>query len=149
MLGCNVVSERSQVATRRVRAHFFSYSANRIIEVCLDDLEVTAVAVKAPHEYPESPIEMAQAISVARNSPQLNGKVDGMDAHAILQVRADAFATGASTRCMLVIFTEKNDPTRELPVQYSAMVDLRAQSLMYVAFPCDEPGSPCGKRQAQ
>jgi hypothetical protein len=111
---------------------------NQLIEACVDDEKVTSVSFKQPHEHPESPIEMAQAIALARAHPELGAKVKDLQAHAILQVCDDLRNASFGHRSMLVMFTEEADPHRELPVKWSALVDLNLQTLLtWGKAPCD------------
>jgi hypothetical protein len=109
---------------QRVRVYLFNYTSNHLVEVSVEDEHVVSVTLRASHEYPEAPIEMAQAIALARAAPELRDKAKTMAAHAILQVPDDPHGPSYAHRCILVMFTENDDPHRELPVQYSAMVDL-------------------------
>ena len=88
------------------------------------------MTLRGPHEYPESPIEMAQAVALARVAPNIKILVKEMVADAILQVPDDPHSPSYGHRCILVMFTDIDDPHRELPVQYSAMVDLRLQKVL-------------------
>jgi hypothetical protein len=126
VLGCDLVCERGMPrhVRQRVRVYLFNYTSNHLVEVSVEDEHVVSVTLRASHEYPEAPIEMAQAIALARAAPELRDKAKTMAAHAILQVPDDPHGPSYAHRCILVMFTENDDPHRELPVQYSAMVDL-------------------------
>lgn len=142
VLGCNLVSERDSPRhiRLRVRVYIFNYTSNDLVEVCVEDERAISVTLRPPHMYPESPIEMAQAIALARAAPDLRKIVEGMNAHAILQVPNDPHGTSYGHRCFLVMFTDKDDPHRELPVRYSAIVDLRLQRVLRSgAAPCCAP----------
>lgn len=132
VLACNLVCEKSapRHVTHRVRVSLFNYTTNTLIEICVEDRVAISVELKESHVYPEAPIEMAQAISLARGAPELKGLVEDLAAHAILQVPTDPHGPSFRHRCILVMFTDKNDPHRELPVRYSAMVDLRLQRVL-------------------
>lgn len=139
VLGCDLVHERGLSARRRhrMRVCIFNYTENHLIEAYITEDSVDSVALRAPHEYPEAPIEMAQAISLARAHPDLRDKVQALVAHVILQVPNDPHGPSYGHRCMLVMFTGQDDPHRELPTHFSAMVDLRLQKVL-VAGP-----TPC------
>jgi hypothetical protein len=98
-----------------------------------------SVEIRASHECPASPLEMAQAIALARAAPGISGEVQALDAHAILQIPDAPEMPSHGHRCILVMFTEiDRDPDRELPVLFSAMVDLMAQQVLR-AGPADCP----------
>jgi hypothetical protein len=144
VLGCDLVCERGMPrhVRHRVRVCLFNYTNNDLVEIYVEDGLAVSVTLRAPHEYPEAPIEMAQAIALARAVPELQATVKNMTAHAILQVPDDPHGPSYAHRCILVMFTDNDDPHRELPVQYSAMVDLRLQRVLASGpTPC-APGAP-------
>jgi hypothetical protein len=147
VLGCDLVRERGTSTQERHRARvcLFNYTTNRLIETYVADGCVLSVALRAPHEYPEAPIEMAQAIALARAHPQLQDEVRDLAAHAILQVPHDPHGPSYGHRCIWVMFTDQADRHRESPVRYSAMVDLRLQTVLAAGpTPCsaDSPDRP-------
>lgn len=142
VLGCNLVSERNapRHIRHRVRVYVFNYTSNELAEICVEDERAISVTLQPPHMYPESPIEMAQAIALARSAPDLRKNVEDMSAHAILQVPDDPHGPSYGHRCFLVMFTDKDDPHKELPVRYFAMVDLRLQKILRSGLaPCCAP----------
>jgi hypothetical protein len=81
---------------------------------------------------------MAQAIAIARAHPEVGRQVGELDAHAILSIPADLAGPNYGHRCLLVMFTEPDDPHRELPVLFSAVVDLCEQRVLaFGPCPCD------------
>jgi hypothetical protein len=151
VLGCALVCERGMPrdVQHRSRVSLFNYTKNQLVEVCVEDETAVSVRLKAPHEHPESPIEMAQAIALARGAPAIREQVDGLTAHAILQVPDDPHSTSYMHRCILVMFTEEDDRHRELPVQYSAMVDLRLQRVLAAGpTPCAQQ-TPCPRKTSR
>jgi hypothetical protein len=113
----------------RVQVCFFNYTCNQLIEVAVDDGAVSGIRVGESFQHPEAPVEMAQAIGLARAHPAIRNCVANLDAHAILSVPMDASAPNYRHRCLLVIFTEPYDPHREAPVKFSALVDLCDQTV--------------------
>jgi hypothetical protein len=101
-----------------------------LIEVILKDKEIDCVELKDPHEHPESPLEMVQAIELARSHPDIKPEVQGLDASAILRVPLDPHGPSYKHRCMHVMFTEPSDPHKEMPVLFSALVDLKLQKVL-------------------
>ena len=140
-LGCHLLSHKTPHGeeVERVRVCLFNYTTNELIEVLLENGAVCSVAINETHEHPESPVEMAQAIAIARAHPELSKFVDWMDAHAILRVRLDPHAPGYRHRCMHVMFTAPGDPDQEKPVLVSALVDLRIGAVIaFGTTPCGE-----------
>ncbi|PLP97417.1 hypothetical protein CYJ10_26590 [Cupriavidus pauculus] len=141
-MGAYLVSNRDvrREVDLRILVCFFNYTRNQLIEVTVDDGTVSKIRVGESFQHPEAPIEMAQAIGLARAHPKIRGCVAHLEAHAILSVPMDASAPSYRHRCLLVIFTELNDPHREVPAKFSALVDLCDQTV--VAFGecacCDE-----------
>jgi hypothetical protein len=126
VLGCDLVWRRPAALQARhsTRVFIFNYTRNILLEVAVEDGRVVSVAECKPHEYPESSMEMAQAISLARAHDSLRSHVGELSAHAILRIPRDRERPGFGHRCMWVMFTETNDSARELPVLYQALVDL-------------------------
>ncbi|WP_157120199.1 hypothetical protein [Nocardia fusca] len=138
VLGCQPFARRRNAHSipRVVHVAIFNYTTNQLIEISVEDEQVISIEEKEAHESPEAPIEIAQATAVARAHPTLRGKIDGLAAHGILQVPPEGSSQGH--RCILVMFTEQDDLKRELPVLYSAVVDLNLQSVILsgAAPPC-------------
>lgn len=142
ILGVDEVWTRSsaEAGDQTVRVHLFNYTTNQLIDVCVVNDQVTTVDQRGVHEYPESPFEVATAITLARRHPALQTSVAGLEGRAILRVPTDARSGLAGRRCMWVMFTERNDPSRELPVLRAALVDLGSS----VVVPVDETTSTTG-----
>jgi len=126
VLGADQVWQPSTAATlgQTVHVHIFNYTTNRLIAARIENDQVVSVDERGIHEYPESPQEIAAAISVARLHPGLRDAVRDLDGHAILRVSPDPQHPSEMRRCMWVMFTDRNDPLRELPTQYFALVDV-------------------------
>jgi hypothetical protein len=123
----------------------YNYTANELIEAFVEDGVVTSVRCGEPYEHPESPVEMAQAIGLASAHPQIRDKVKGLAAHAILRVPLDPSVPNYKHRCLLVMYTQQDDPYRELPVLLSALVDLCEQRvLVFGDCPCRGVGASRG-----
>lgn len=131
-LAVHLVIDRAVKCSVDVRAAvcLYNYSANQLIEAIVDDGVVTSVRYGEPYEHPEAPVEMAQAIGLASAHPQIKEKVEGLAAHAILRVPMDASVPNYRHRCLLVMYTDQDDPHRELPVLFSALVDLCEQRVL-------------------
>jgi hypothetical protein len=141
VLGADQVWTRPSGSSVRqtVRVHVFDYTANRLIDVCVENDQVVSVDERGIHEYPESPHEMATAIDLARWHPDLRDAVRDLDGHAILRVPSDPRDPSVARRCMWVMFTDRNDPMRQLPTRYTALVDLGAMEvIMCGPSPCSQ-----------
>jgi hypothetical protein len=126
-----VLTKRSDSSIRQtVRVHVFDYTANRMVDVCVEDDQVTSVDERGIHEYPESPHEMATAISLARLHPDLRDEVRDLVGHAILRVPSDIRDPAVERRCMSVMFTDRDDPMRQLPTRYTALLDLGSMEVL-------------------
>jgi hypothetical protein len=142
VLGCHLVHERAtrRQLRHRVRVCLFNYTDNQLIEVYVENGVACRVRLGEAHQHPESPIEMAQAIALARGVPEIEEATRSLSAHAILQIPPRNHGPSNGHRCMLVMFTEVDDPHLERPVLYSAMVDLRLQRVLYAgAAKCNVP----------
>jgi hypothetical protein len=145
VLGCGLVGSRAD--SMQARACLFNYTTNQLIEVYVDGDRVSSIALRESHEYPEAPIEMAQAIALARAHPELRKEVETLDAHAILQIPRSPHSASCGHRCLLVIFTDQHDRHSESPAQYSAVVDLQLQAVLEAGpAPCDA-GSSATRRK--
>jgi hypothetical protein len=113
-----------------VHVHIFDYTGNRLIAVSVVNDQVTSVDERGIHEYPESPHEVGTAIDLARSHPDLRDAVRNLDGHAILRVSPDRRHPSVMRRCMWVMFTDHDDPTRELPTRYVALVDIGAMGVI-------------------
>lgn len=139
VLGADQVWTRPSGASvaQKVRVHVFDYTENRLIDVCVENDQVVSVDERGVHEYPESPQEMGTAIELARWHPDLRDKVRDLVGHAILRVPSDPRDPSVARRCMWVMFTERDDPMRQLPTQYTALVDLGAMEVIMAGpTPC-------------
>jgi hypothetical protein len=112
------------------KVSFYNYTSNRLVEVCLQDGVVTVVNIGKSYQHPEASIEMAHAIALARAHPEIRDQVASLTAHAILSVPMDPTSSNYLHRCLLVMFTDKDDAYRELPVLFSALVDLCEQRVV-------------------
>jgi hypothetical protein len=141
LLGCHLVSHKH----RRSRGHcvrvcFANYTEKHLVEVYLRELKVESVAERPNHAHPEAPIEMAQAIALARKDPELSAAVAQLEAHAILQV-PNAESPYKNHRCLLVTFTDTNDPHVEREALFAAVVDLNLQKVLKAGrCPCSGDG---------
>jgi hypothetical protein len=127
VLGCHRVHHKDHDARAfRARVCLFNYTENYLVEVYVQDGVVESVCKKPSHAHPEAPIEMAQAIMIAKNDPELKKKTEGLVAHAILQT-PDPESPYKNHRCFRVMFTKEADPYVEVSALFSALVDLNLQ----------------------
>jgi hypothetical protein len=130
LLGCHLVSHKHRRAHAHcVRVVFANYSENHLVEAHVHDGHVESVVKRPNHAHPEAPIEMAQAIAIAKNDPEIKDEVAKLDAHAILHM-PDPQTEYRDHRCLLVAFTEASDAHVERPVLFSALVDLHLQKVI-------------------
>jgi hypothetical protein len=139
LLGCHLVSHKHRKGPgHRVRVCFANYTEKHLVEVHLRELEVESVAERPIHAHPEAPVEMAQAIALAR--AELGAEVAGLDAHAILQMPSPE-SPYRDHRCLLVTFTDENDPHLERQALFAAVVDLNLQKVLKAGrCPCSGDG---------
>ena len=132
VLGADQLLQRSTSTPvgQTVHVHMFNYTTNRLIVVRLENDQVVSIDEREIHQYPESPQEKAAAIAVARLHPGLRDAVRELDGHAILSVSPDPRHPSEMRRCMWVMFTEPEDPMRELPTQYVALVDVGSMEVV-------------------
>jgi hypothetical protein len=125
VLGCHIIEDPPCRGIPGMHVYAFNYSTNDLIQVRVENFEVKAIARKEPWQHPESLREIADAISLAREHPHLKEAVRDLAAHGILQVpMTDPNAKSYRHRCIHVTFTDREDPTRELPARHHAYVDL-------------------------
>jgi hypothetical protein len=144
-LGCDLTYAPTAGSPSRggVTVCIFNYSDSQMFEVHLDDGEVMSVDDKEPWQHPATRLEMAQAISIARNHGALRYAVSELEAHAILRVFLDATHPSFRHRCIDIMFTGRNDPHVEQRVLFKAIVDLSAQSVV------TSGRAPCGDLPAE
>lgn len=141
ILGCYRVDVRrtSAILHQRVRVCLFNYSENQLINIYIEDGLVTAVEKGLPWQHPESPMEITQAIGLARSHHELRDAVTNLEGHAILSMGESASEPGQCNRRLHVMFTEPDDVHVERPVLFAALVDLREQRVVACAqTPCGE-----------
>ena len=140
-LGCHLVSQGNQDSGQeiRVRVCLFNYTTNQLIEIYLENKIVVSVTILEPHEHPESTIEIVQAVGLIESNPEFRSKIEGLEGNAILRIPMDPHGPSYRHRCMHVMYTEKDDRTKELPVLFSALVDLTLQKVVaYSTTSCDD-----------
>jgi hypothetical protein len=141
VLGCDEIWAKHLLTSTRqvVRVYLFNYTTNRLYEVTVQDDRVTAVEPRGIHEYPESPGEMAMAIELARGDPLLGPEVWGLDGHAILRPSTLPDDPSTKRRCMWVMFTEPEEPARQMPTRHTALVDMTTLTVVaHSAAPAPE-----------
>ena len=116
------------------------WNHNHLIDVQMRDGQVERVTKQPSHAHPEAPVEMAQAVTIARNDPKLKSLVQKLDARAILQT-PDPSSPYKDDRCLLVMFTDAPDEHLEREVLYSALVNLNLQKVISSGeAPCSAKG---------
>ena len=138
-LGCHQTDQRSyrHDGALHARLSFYNYTARYAIDVDLVNDDIVAVARRDDYMPPEGPSEMAQAIATARADARLRGKVESLDSHAILQSPADPAHPLRGRRILWVVFSEPDDPRREMPARFTALVDLTEQDVLWAGeAPC-------------
>lgn len=141
LLGCHLVDHKHRPSRGHcVRVVFANYTAKHLVEVHLRELRVESVAERPSHAHPEAAVEMAQAIALARRHPELSAHVAALQAHAILQVPS-AQSPYKDDRCLLVTFTDEDDPHVEREALFAAVVDLNLQQVLKAGTcPCAGEG---------
>lgn len=114
----------------RVRVCIFNYTRNTLIDVFLTNGAVDEIVQGLAHQHPESAMEVAQAIAIARSHPELVTRVKELVPQGILRVPTHPQSVSCGHRCIEVFFTEPNDPHREARVLFSALVDLTLQQVV-------------------
>ena len=139
VLGCDLVRERPSrsAAVEVERVTLIDYADHRLVEVDVVGEHVCSVRSVGLHRHRESAAEVAAAVELARADPRLREQVTGLDAHGILQVLPDPEHPGEVVRCIRVVFTARDDPRAELPVDFAALVDLHRRQVVGVSeAPC-------------
>lgn len=138
-LGCHQTEQRNyrNDGALHARLSFYNYTARQAIDVELVNDDIVEIVRRDDYMPPEGPGEMTQAIAMARADARLRGKVEVLDAHAILQSPADPAHPLCGRRTLWVVFSEPDDPRREMPARFTALVDLTGQQVVWAgAAPC-------------
>jgi hypothetical protein len=106
--------------------HVINYEIGEMLRIQVEDGQVTGVQSAGVHEYPESPLEVRDAVALARLDPAIAESVRDLDAHAILHVPTQEAELRNFGRYVWVTFTERDEPTRQLPAKFVALVDVGA-----------------------
>jgi hypothetical protein len=114
----------------RVRVCIFNYTRNTLIDVFLTNGVVDELVQGLAHQHPESAMEVAQAIAIARGHPELVTRVKELVPQGILRVPTQPGSLSYGHRCIEVFFTESYDRHREPSVLFSALVDLTLQQVV-------------------
>lgn len=113
-----------------VRLSFYNYTARHAIDVHVVDDDIVEVRRLDHYMPPEAPNEIRQAIAMACADARLKGKVDALDSHAILQSPTDPAHPLRGRRILWVVFSEPDDPRREMPARFTALIDLTEQKVV-------------------
>jgi hypothetical protein len=138
-LGCHQTEQRNyrHDGALRARLSFYNYTARHAIDVDMVNDDIVEVVRRDDYMPPEGPGETKQAIAMARADARLRGKVEALDSHAILQSPADPAHPLRGRRILWVVFSEPDDPRRELPARFTALVDLTEQEVLWAGeAPC-------------
>ena len=123
----------------RVRVCIFNYTRNTLIDVYLTNGAVDDLVQGLAHQHPESAMEVAQAIAIARSHPELVTQVKELVPKGILRVPTHPETVSCGHRCIEVFFTEPYDRHREPGVMFSALVDLTLQQVVSLgSCHCDD-----------
>ncbi len=129
--------ENSTVNDFEFRMLFYSYTSNQTIEVQLKGKDKMSINILTDIYIPESFQEIQNAIEIAKADERLLRYVDKLDANAMLEPLTDISHNSFKNRIMRVMFTEKYDKFKELPVLFCALVDLNNKSVLYAGeAPC-------------
>jgi hypothetical protein len=110
-----------------------------MVEVYLEDEVVQTVNLKEPYDHPESSSEISHAVRLVRSHQEAKSAVDGLEGHGILYVPMDPHEPSFKHRCINVTFTNPAEAYEEMPVLFSALVDLRLQKVIsFNQTPCGE-----------
>lgn len=142
-LGCHQTEQRNyrHDGALHARLSFYNYTARHAIDVDMVNDDIVEVFRRDDYMPPEGPGEMKQAIAMARADARLSGKVEALDAHAILQSPADPAHPLRGRRILWVVFSEPDDPRREMPARFTALVDLTEQEVLWAGeAPCRRDG---------
>lgn len=138
-LGCHQTEQRNyrHDGALHARLSFYNYTARHAIDVDMVNDEIVEVRRLTDYMPPEGPIEIRQAIAMARADGRLKGKVEALDSHAILHSPTDPAHPLGGRRILWVVFSEPDDPRRELPARFTALVDLTEQKVVWAGeAPC-------------
>lgn len=113
-----------------VRLSFYNYTARHAIDVQVVNDDIVEARRLDDYMPPEAPSEIRQAIAMARADARLKGKVEALDSHAILQSPVDPAHPLRGRRILWVVFSEPDDPRREMPARFTALVDLTEQNVV-------------------
>ncbi len=113
-----------------VRLSFYNYTARHAIDVHVVNDDIVEVRRLDDYMPPEAPSEIRQAIAMARADARLKGKVEALDSHAILQSPVDPAHPLRGRRILWVVFSDPDDPRREMPARFTALVDLTGQNIV-------------------
>lgn len=138
-LGCHQTEQRNyrHDGPLHARLSFYNYTARHAIDVEMVNDDIVEVRRLDDYMPPEGPVEIKQAIAMARADGRLKGKVEALDSHAILQSPADPAHPLGGRRILCVVFSEPDDPRREMPARFTALVDLTEQKVVWAGeAPC-------------
>jgi hypothetical protein len=138
-LGCHQTEQRNyrHDGALHARLSFYNYTARHAIDVDMVNDDIVGVVRRDDYMPPEGPGEMRQAIAMARADARLRGKVEELDSHAILQSPVDPAHPLQGRRILWVVFSEPDDPRREMPARFTALVDLTEQEVVWAGeAPC-------------
>lgn len=138
-LGCHQTEQRNyrHDGALHARLSFYNYTARHAIDVDMVNDDIVAVVRRDDYMPPEAPGEMKHAIAMARADARLRAKVEALDAHAILHSPAAREHPLRGRRILWVVFSEPDDPRREMPARFTALVDLTEQEVLWAGeAPC-------------
>lgn len=110
---------------RSYRVTFFSYTRNAAVEATVQSSKVMDARIVEGYQPREGAEEVRQAIALAKRDSRLRGKLEGLEAAALLVYQPEGMR-GTGHRILHVTFTKTNE---DFP-SYSAMVDLTDQKVL-------------------
>ena len=119
------------------RVLFYSYSTKQAVEVLIGGEKKMVINPLFDIYIPETYEEIQIAIKLAKEDERISSCVCRLEANAILEPLTDEKHPSFENRVMRVMFSEKYDDFKELPVLYCALVDLNEKKVLTAAeSPC-------------
>lgn len=112
------------------RVLFYSYSAGHTIEVLIGGAKKIVINSLFDIYIPETSEEIQKAINIAKKDTRISQYVGELEANAILEPITDEKHPSFKNRVLRVMFTEKYDKFKELPVLFYALVDLNEKKVL-------------------
>ena len=89
ILGCHLIphinKNRYKDFQISIRVCLFNYSNNQLIDILLENKEIKSIIQGEPHQHPEAPFEMLNAIELAKSNQEILEATKYLEASAILR----------------------------------------------------------------